>query len=43
MGIYECESCEVKVEITVIDHLIETGVPDIKYCPNCGKETLEDV
>ena len=39
----ECENCEAKFEIIVTDHLLESGEPDIRFCPNCGTETLVDV
>lgn len=36
----ECEKCEATYEINIIDHLLETGEPNIRFCPNCGTETL---
>ena len=36
----ECEKCESKFEIIVKDHLLETGEPEMNYCPNCGTKTL---
>lgn len=37
----ECTNCEIKFEITVKDYLLTEGEPQITYCPNCGKPTLE--
>lgn len=37
----ECTNCETKFEITISDYLIAEGEPQITYCPNCGKATLE--
>jgi predicted Zn finger-like uncharacterized protein len=39
---FDCENCEASFEIIVTDHLLSNGEPDIVYCPNCGKATLNN-
>lgn len=37
----ECNNCEVKFEITIKDYLLADDDPQVVYCPNCGKTTLD--
>lgn len=39
---YECEKCETTFEINVTDQLLCGDEPSIRFCPNCGTETLID-
>jgi len=34
----ECNHCEAKFEITVVDYFLKSGEPGINYCPSCGEE-----
>jgi hypothetical protein len=38
--VVECEKCESQFEIIILDYLKDSDEPNIKYCPNCGTETL---
>lgn len=40
--VLDCTKCESSFEITVTDHLLENGEPEIRYCPSCGTETVID-
>lgn len=37
----KCENCEAEFEIIIKDYLLDNDEPVIKYCPNCGTETLD--